>query len=761
MALTRRGLLTGAAAGGGLVVAWWLMPRSYRTPLVATRGEYVFGAWLKIAADGVVTVAVPQLEMGQGITTLLPQIVAYELGADWRQIAVEPAPVSGAYGNVPLAKKWISLWDPAFAGVSGRTDDLIAQRFAGSQRFNATAEGTSLAAYELPCREAAAAARAMLAQAAADRWGVPWEECEVENGFVTRGSSRASFGELAEEAAEFAPPDPPSLRPEPPREKPLPADVDGAPAYPRIDLPSKVDGSYRFAGDVRLPGMVFASIRHGPVDDSELSSFNRNAAAGIRGLAGIVQSKRWLAVAADTWWSADTALAAMKPQWTTAAPVNSTDIAAKLNTLLTGGEAHTIAETGYGGDALQRVDIGRRYEVEPAYAAPIETATAAARYEGGRLDLWIATQAPEQTRIAAARAIGIATEDVALYPVPAGGSFDARLEHDHAIEIALIARELSKPVQLTWPRREELIRARPRAPAWMLLGAQLAKRGVSGEGGAIDAMRIRITTPPSAREFGKRLFGNLTSMAAIRETAGEPDPLACEGAVPPYQIPAVLVEHIPAEIGLPVGRVRGNAHGPTIFAIESFIDEIAAKHKREPLSYRMSMLGSDVRLAACLQRAAQLADWDGGVDNSGQGLACARIGEGPDAARIACVATARQGEGGVRVIRLSAAVDIGRIINHDIARQQIEGGLVFGIGIALGNPLRLRAGLPEAESDMALGLPTLADCPEMRIEFFASDAPPADPGELGAVVAPPAIANALFSATGLRLRRLPLLSDGI
>lgn len=761
MQVTRRGLLAGAAAGGGLVVAWWLMPRSYRTPLVAADREYVFGAWLKVAADGVVTVAVPQLEMGQGITTLLPQIVAYELGADWRQVAVEPAPVSGVYANIPLARKWVALWDPAFAGLSPASDDLIATRFAQGNRFNATADGTALAAYELPCRQAAAAARAMLAGAAASRWGVAWEQCEVEGGFVTHGANRASFGELAEAAADIAPPDPPPLRPEPPREKPLPADADAASAYPRIDLPSKVDGSYRFAGDVRLPGMVFASIRHGPSDASELAGFDRKGLDGIRGLAGIVQSKRWIAVAADTWWIAERTLEALKPRWSTAAPVNSADIAAKLDTLLTAGEAHTIAETGYGGTALQRVDIGRRYEVEPAYAAPVESATAAARFEDGRLDLWIATQAPEQARAAAAGAIGIATEDVALYPMPAGGSFDARLEHDHAIEIAQIARELDRPVQLTWPRRDELIRARPRAPAWLLLGAQLSKPGAAGEGGAIDAMRVRIATPPAAREFGKRLFENLTTTAAIRETDGMVDPLACEGAVPPYQIPALLVEHVPAAIGLPVGRVRGNAHGPTIFAIESFIDEIAAKLKREPLSYRMSMLGSDVRLAACLQRAAQLAEWDGGVDNSGQGLACARLGDGPEAARIACVATARQGEGGVRVIRLSAATDIGRIVNHDIARQQIEGGLVFGIGIALGNALRLRGGLPEAENDAALGLPTLADCPEMRIEFLPSEAPPADPGELGAVVAPPAIANALYSATGLRLRRLPLLSDGI
>ncbi len=761
MQVTRRGLLAGAAAGGGLVVAWWLMPRSYRSPLVAATGEQVFGAWLKIATDGVVTVAVPQLEMGQGITTLLPQIVATELGADWRQVAVEPAPVSGAYANIPLARKWMPLWDASFADISDSSDDLIARRFAQSRRFNATAEGTSLVAYETPCREAAAGARAMLAQEAAARWGVGWEECLVESGFVTHNDQRATFGELAEGAAERTPPDPPPLRPEPPREQPLPADVDGAPAFPRIDLPSKVDGSYRFAGDVRLPGMVFASIRHGPESDSHLAGFDVDAAAGIRGLAGIVESKRWLAVAADTWWSAETALAAMKPRFRTAAPVNSADVAARLDTLLKGGEAHVIAETGSGGAALQRVDIGRRYEVEAAYAAPVESATATARFENGRLDLWIATQAPEQARIAAARAIGLSPENVALYPSPAGGSFDARLEHDHAIEIALIARKLGRPVQLTWPRRDALIRGRPRAPYWMLLGAQITQGSADRDGGAIEAMRIRIATPSGAREFGKRLFGNLTPMAAMRDTSGRPDPLACEGAVPPYQLPALMVEHIPAAIGLPVGRVRGNAHGPTIFAIESFIDEIAARSNREPLSLRMSMLGSDVRLAACLQRAAQLAEWDGGRDQSGQGLACARIGEGPGAARIACVATARQGEGGVRVVRLSAAVDIGRIINHDIARQQVEGGLVFGIGIALGNAVRLRGGLPEQADDSALGLPRLSDCPEMRIEFLASEGPPADPGELGAVVAPPAIANALYSATGLRLRRLPLLSDGI
>ncbi len=762
MQLTRRGILAGAAAGGGLLVAWWLMPRRYPVPLEAGSGEHLFGAWLRIGEDGVVTVAVPQLEMGQGITTLLPQIIAQELGADWRQMAVEPAPASGAYGNVPLARKWIALWDPAGIGLSDRSDAMLAARFAGTARFMTTADGTALDAYEQPCREAAACARAMLAQEAADRWDVAWEECEVSGGFVRHGDKQVSFGTLVVAAAAREVPDPPPLRPEAPREEPLPTGSEAAITFPRLDLPSKVDGSWRFAGDVRLPGMVFASIRHGPLLESELKSFDREAAGSVRGLAGIVASKRWLAAAGTTWWAAEQALKAMRPRFSVTAPVSTDEITAQLAEMVRSGPGFQLADTGLGGDAMARVDMARIYEIDPAYAAPLETATATARLTDGKLELWIASQAPEQARIAAARAIGLVPENVALYPMAAGGSFDARLEHDHAIEIAQIAQALAKQgisaVQLTWPRRSEMIRARPRPPAHIMIGAQLTQDGFGG----IEAMRLRIACPPGALEFGHRLFGNLTPAAAIRESTGRRDVLACEGAVPPYAIPAVTAEHIPVEIGLPVGRVRGNAHGYTAFAIESFIDEVAAKFGREPLSFRMAMLGTDVRLAICLQRAARLAGWDGGADQSGEGLACTRIGDAVSGARIALIASVRPGEGGgLRVTRLSAAVDIGRIVNLDIARQQIEGGLLFGMGIALGNTIRLRGGIPERLDYGAFGVPALPECPEIAVEFIESEAPPADPGELGAIVAPPAIANALFSARPLRLRRLPLLSEGI
>ena len=429
--------------------------------------------------------------------------------------------------------------------------------------------------------------------------------------------------------------------------------------------------------------MGFAAILHGPNHGAELSGFDVNAATGVRGIKGVVKSRRWLAVAAETWWSAEQALNAMRPQFTTDYPVESGRIAERLERSVRTGNSYRVAETGFGAAGLERVDMARQYDVAPACAAPLETACAVARYGDGQLELWIATQAPEQARRAAAKAIGLAPEDVVLYPMPAGGSFDARLEHDHAIEIALIAREVDAPVQLTWPRRDELIRARPRAPAAILIGAQLTRQ-TGGAAGAIDAMRVRIACPPSALEFGARLLRDRTTWAAIGETSGLGDTLACEGAVPAYKLPSLVVDHVPVEIGLPTGRVRGNAHSYTAFAIESFLDEVASDNGREPLSYRIAMLGEDIRMVACLQRAAQLAEWSGGADQSGQGLACHRIGDAQPGGRIACVASVRAGEGGLRVAKLSAAVDIGRVINRDIARQQIEGGLIFGMGVALG-----------------------------------------------------------------------------
>ncbi len=758
MPISRRRLLAGTVAGGGLAVAWTLLPRRYAHPVPPGEGEVAFGVWLKIARDGVVTVAVPQLEMGQGITTLLPQIAAMELGADWRQVAVEPAPVSGAWPNLPLAAHWSPLRETLVPALTDETgawpDDWLLRRWAESNRFMVTAEGTALAAYERPCREAAAAARAMLAMAAAERWDVAWEQCQAAEGFIVHGRRRASFGELAEEAAHFDPPDPPPLRPAPPAEPADFAEEQRVLAFPRLDLPAKVDGSAQFAGDVRLPGMVHAAIRHGPLDAAELSSFTQPPRRA--GLVGVVNGRRWLAAVATDWWTAERALDAMAPRFRLASPASSARIEEALEAGLLRGEAQRVFTRGAGDEAMGQPTLALRYEAMPAAHGTIETASCTARLLEGRLELWIAAQAPEQARAAAAGALGLSLADVVLYPMPAGGSFDRRLEHEHAVEAALIAREMARPVQLTWSRWQEHLRLRPRPPVAAVLSAKLVR------GGPITAFRARVAAPPAALEFGRRVLGNRTAWGAIEAVAGQGDPLVLAGLVPPYAIPDVAIDHVPVSLDLPSGRLRGNAHGYSCFMVESFIDELARRQSFEPLSYRMAMLGGDPRLARCLQRAARRAQWGGGVTGSGQGLACHRMELGQRSGRIALVANARagaeEGGSGVEALRLVAAVDIGRVVNRDIALQQIEGGLLYGLGLALGSGLEYERGMPLQGSLASLNLPGLADTPEIAIELIDSDAGPFDPGELAVAPVAPALANALHSATGLRHRRLPLLS---
>lgn len=753
MHISRRGVLLGAGAAGGLLLAWTLTPRRFDPPLVAGEGEVTFDAWLKIGKDGVVTVSVPEAELGQGITTLIPQIVAMELGADWRQVAVEPAPVSGVYANVPLAAHWSALWMPLFPQVAGTPDAYLARRFAEGETFNVAADGTSLAAHEGPARVAAASARAMLAQAAADRWNVAWEECDAQGGFIVHDKKRLSFGELVEEAADYSPPNPAVARVQPPLERAaeFPA---GAPLrFPRLDLPAKVDGSYTFAGDVRLPDMVFAAIRHGPIGDSHLGGYDTGLAQGVKGLIKLVNGKSWLAATASNWWAAEHALKLIAPRFAATDTADTAKISAALDKALRFGDAVRIAAAGDPDTWLaKKFEHVAGYAISPALHATLETASATARYQEGRLELWLASQAPQAARQRAADALGIGVEKVVLYPMPAGGSFDRRLENDHAAEAALIARDLGKPVQLVWSRWQEHVAGLPRSPARAILAARTAQDG------SLTALKVRVAMPASTFEFGRRLFDGDDPRGALA-AQDQGDALALEGAVPPYAIPHLMVEHCPVRIPLPTGRLRGNGAALGCFLIETFIDELAGRSGREPLSYRMAMLGQDIKLANVLQRAATLAEWSGGTVGSGEGLACHRMQVAGREGRIAVVASARRDERGLRVDKLTAVADIGRIVNVDIARQQIEGGLVFGLGLASGCTTAYADGLPLTGRLGLLGLPLLSDCPEIEVEFMDSDADPFDPGELGVSAVVPAITNALYAAGGTRVRSLPLTAE--
>lgn len=750
MKLSRRNLLIGGGAGVGLLVAWGVWPREYLPNLMLEKGEHLFGPWLKIGEDGRVTIAVPQSEMGQGSYTALAQIVAGELGADWRTVAVQPALPSPNFSNDLFVREWTTAFLPASLG--GMADNglsgTLAKEWAKRSGFMITAGSTSIRQFERPCRAAGAAARVLLCQAAAGRWDTAWENCDAVNGFVTFERKRIPFAELVAEAASYDPPSPIPLRASPVNS------LSGKEAV-RLDAAAKVDGSANFAGDVRLPDMLYASVRAGPIGDTRLKELDRAGAAGIKGLVDVVRTNGWVAALATNWWAANKALDAMSPVFaTTGRMPDSATMNEAMERALNKGPGSRFIDIGSVDAALDK-SAGTRvyrsqYSVQPAVHAPIETRSATAEYNNGRLTLWLSTQAPEAARNAAAKAIGIAPDDVTLIQMLAGGSFGRNLDNRIAEQAAILARHAGRPVQVIWSRPEDFIRDIVRPPAHARLTAAL------GKGGIVEGLAIRIAVPAMARQQVRRLKGD-TPVEAIKAVSGEQDPLAIDGAVPPYAIPNLSVDHFPVDLPLPTGLWRGNAHSYTAFFVESFINELAAAAGIEPLSYRMQMLVGQTRLARCLTSVAALAGWDGGVENSGKGIACHSM----YGSHIAVIATARTGEQGVRVERISASVDCGRLINPELARQQIEGGIIFGLAQALGSATEYENGLPVARRLRDIDLPQLSDVPEIDIEFIRNDEEPGGLSELGVPAVAPAIANALFSAAGVRLRELPLLSRGL
>lgn len=732
--LSRRNVLVAGGAGVGLLVAWAAWPRRYAPNLPVATDETLFGGFLKIARDGRVIVAVPQVEHGQGVFTTLPQIVADELGADWRTVAVEPAPINPLYAN-PLAAETL------FAGGFDHVPRGLRDEHLTRGAVMLTAGSTSLRHFEQVLREAGAAARVLLCKAAAARWDADWQACDTADGFVVLGGRKLRFGELAEAAVGYDVPD----------ELPMRFGDEGrlsGQSLPRLDAPAKVDGSANYAGDVRLPDMLFASIRQGPIGDTRLRSFNRAAAEAVQGVAGVVARDTWVAVAANNWWAANRALDALAPRFETHGPaIDSASVRRALDAALA-GDGYRVAAAG----DLAGVFTGARLYVADYHAglAPhpsLETPSATAHWRDGAVELWIATQAPTSARDAAAAALGIAAAQVIVHAMPVGGSFGQALETGVAAQVAILARELKRPVQLTWSRGETALRDRFRAPACARMSARL------GAGGAILGWQAKIAAPATGAELAARLLPSDLLRRAAAALPGGADSYAMSGAVPPYAIPALAVDHHPAEIGVPVGHLRGLADGYNAFFTECFIDELAHASGNEPMSYRIGMLGSNARLARCLTTASALGGWQGGVAGSGQGIAAHTVA----GSFIAVMAEARVDDAGrVRVDRLVAAVDCGRAVNPDVVRQQIEGGLILGVALATGCATRIERNLPTTRLFGDLALPTLATAPEVTVEFIPSTADPGGVSDLGIPAVAPAVANALRTATGARLRSLPL-----
>ena len=728
--VSRRTVLIGGGVGIGLVVAWAVWPRTYVPNLRAAEDETVFNAFVKIARDGRVIVAVPQAELGQGVYTSLPQILADELGADWRTVSVEPAPISPLYANTFLAEQGAEASAfPAAMGI-GR---WAAREYATRNALMVTGGSSSVRAFEPRLREAGASARALLSLAAAERWNVNWEELDTRDGFVWRGNDRIAFADLAEAAAGHDLPENLPVR------GGLENRLVGQP-LPRLDVPAKIDGSAVFAGDVRLPDMLYAAVRSGP-PGSRLAGLDRDSADGIvHGALTLVENTSWVAVVGTNGWAAGKALDLLRPRFELPAGLASgASIGAALAEALDNGEAERLYEAGdIGNPGTGASHVTARYEAGPAPSASLETLTATARKIGDRMEIWAPTQAPSLARAAAARAIGYPEAQVTLYPTLAGGGYGRKFEIEAIEQSAILSVRMGRPVQLVWPRIQEIQRDSLRAPAAARMGAWVRR-------GSILGWQARIASPTTSQEVADRL--------RVAGSFFRPDGGPVAGALPPYGIANVAIDHVPVEPGLQTGFWRSGAHSYTCFFTECFIDELARLAGVEPLSFRMPMLRSNPRLARALATATAIGGWDGGAPGGGMGIAV-HSAFGSHIATLVEIEVTREQR--VRVLRAVCAVDCGRIVNPEIVRQQIEGGLLHGISAATGIPLEFEHGVPTARTIAAYGLPILRDSPEVSVELLESEEEPGGVTELAVPTAAPAVANALFSLTGQRLRGLPL-----
>jgi isoquinoline 1-oxidoreductase subunit beta len=692
--LDRRTLLIGGGAGVGLIVAISLWPRHLRSDLSVGRGEEAFGNYIKIARDGRITVAVPQVETGQGIWTALPQIVADELGAAWETIAVEPAPMSKGYANA------------------------LAKQQGWPEGIRITANATSVRAFEQPLREAAATARAMLVGAAADRWNVDPAKCDTADGFVIGGVRTATFGELAEEAADRVPPHNPPLR------QTAKGRLIGQPLQ-RLDGPAKADGSWRFAGDVRLPGMLFASVRIAPPAGT-LESFSREAIARVSGVRHVSANSGWIAVVADSWWAAEQALKTADPRFSgERTPI---DLRPLFEQALARGDAqHWFSRGDY-----ENITRGSRPLAATYYAAPsqhlgLEPLSATARVNGGNVELWAATQAPRLSHAYAA-----------LYPMPPGESAGRAMEPDAAPIAIELARAVGRPVQVMLSQSSSQNHDRP-SP-----GAMARMTALPGAGGITAAWAMKLATADG--------MGSALARLVDKDPPAKLSQTALDGSVPPYAIPNVRIEAVKVPLPFAPGYMRGSPQRELAFFTESFIDELARAAGMEPLSFRMSMLGQNGRLARCLQAATRFASWDGGGPGSIMGIA----GASAYGSHIGLVARASIGEDQrVKVHRLVAAVDCGRVINRGLVEQQVAGSLIWALAQAAVPSPEWIAGMPRARPIGGIDLPRMSDTPEIVVQIIPSSEPPGGVNGLGALPLAPAVANAIHAGSSKRLRSLP------
>ena len=694
-------------AGGGLLVGCsFSSPKLLSTPHAS---EEELGMWIRISTDNKITLIVPSSEMGQQAHTGQAMLVAEELEVDWETIRVLTAPYHSEFIN-PGA-------DPRGLQVTG-----------GS---------TSISTFWEKLRQVGAGTREMLTAASAQQWGVSVEECKAENGqiFHTPSGRSLNYGQLVIAASKMSPPDSPVLKTSDQFR------LIGKPIL-KLHTPARVSGTAQYGIDVRRPGMLFATVSQSPVFGGQVKSFDEAAAKAVKGVEAVVPIPNGVAVVADSTWHAKQGLEALKPHFEGGESVglDSIKVTTRLRAALDEmGKAEVTAE--------KVLDV--EYEMPYLHHAAMEPLNCTAHVTADSCEVWAPTQSQHECMESAKDVTGFSEEQIRIHTVMMGGSFGRKQTRDYVEQALMVSKSLLKPVQVVWSREEDTQHGTYRPTSMSRYQV-----GLGGDGMPIQ-WESQIAQPNLAAQFiplvGWLDFDPFAVVGGVHDYGMFPDHF--------YKVEGVQTDHTGVELGVPVGAWRSPPNSLNVFYTESVMDELAHLVGQEPLAYRLKFLTESPRHKAVLEQVAQQAGWDTPLpEGHGRGIAINEWFPMEEAktvvAQVAEISINNRGK--LKVERVDCVIDCGIAVNPDSVRAQMEGSIIMGMSAALMEQVTLDDGRVAQSNFDDYRIAKLRDAPEINVSIVKSDSAPTGTGEPGTSPIVPAITNAIFAATGKRVRRLPI-----